>query len=170
MLACCIIFSFCEGRLLFGLRRYRFLENNHWKFWGSEKLDGRMVFLWLMKRSLLWKQGSERSCSCSSSILFPHLSLWTSGSSHTGRCCGALNMPPMLCHEPGIAHFCWKCSSPLICEPAPTTPFRYKNEPLIKDITGYASVILLPTFSPLTVRVEPPHFFFPFSPLSVINS
>lgn len=63
-----------------------------------------------------------------------------------------------------FAHFYWKCSSPLICEPGPLTPFRYKYEPLIKDITGYASVILLPTFSPLTIR-QSLLIFFPLLPL-----
>lgn len=47
-----------------------------------------------------------------------------------------------------FAHFCWKCSSPLICEPAPLTPFRFKYEPLIEDIIDCTSVNFTPSLQP----------------------
>ena len=92
-------FSFCGGQA--ALLNYGDIDswkNNHWRVLRKWKLDWRVVLLWLIKRSMLWKQGSEWSCSCPSSILFPRLSLWMSGSSHTGLS-GALNVPPILCHR-----------------------------------------------------------------------
>ena len=149
MLVCCLFFSFYRGQaVLLNYADTDSSRNNHWRVLRKWKLDGSVVFLWLIKRPMLWKQGSEWSCFCSSSILFPRLSLWTSGSSHTGLC-GALNMLPMLCLRTWhLHHVCGKCSSPLICEPAPLTPFRFKYEPFIEDIIGCASVNFSPSLQP----------------------